>query len=67
MGTGELTAHLVMYKDILSSTSCIKAGVPQGSVLGPLFSFLYVNDDVSENMLSFCRLFADDNLSLIHI
>ena len=50
----------VMYKDILSSTSCIKAGVPQGSVLGPLLFLLYVND-VSENMLSFCRLFADDN------
>ena len=50
----------VMCNDILSSTSCIKAGVPQGSVLGPLLFILYVND-VSKNMLSFCRLFADDN------
>ena len=56
MGAGELTAHLVMYKDILSSTSCIKAGVPKGSVLGPLLSLLYVYD-FSEKMLSFCRLF----------
>ena len=49
-----------MYKDILSSTSCIIADVPQSSVLGPLLFILYIND-VSENMLSFCRLFADDN------
>ena len=49
-----------MHKDILSSTSCIIADVPQSSVLGPLLFILYVND-VSKNMLSFCRLFADDN------
>ena len=30
------------------------------SVLGPLLFLIYVND-VAQNMLSFCRLYADDN------
>ena len=53
--------HKVMYKNLLSPSNTINAGVLQGSVLGPLlFFFIYVND-VSENMLSMYRLFADDN------
>ena len=48
-----------MYKDLLSSKQDIFAGVLQGSVLGLLF-LTYVNN-VAVNMLSICRLFADDN------
>jgi hypothetical protein len=49
-----------MFKDQLSSSAGLNAGVTQGSLLGPLLFLIYVND-VAENMVSICRLFADDN------
>ena len=42
-----------------SQTATIHAGVPQGSILGPLLFILYINDIV-ENIGSSIRLFADD-------
>ena len=42
-----------------SSWSSISAGVSQGSVLGPLFFLLYINDQL-ENVSSDAKLFADD-------
>ena len=37
----------------------VKAGVPQGSILDPLFFLLYIND-LSENITSTVQIFEDD-------
>ena len=52
--------QFVQFNDCFSASKNITCGVPQGSILGPLFFLLYINDIANVSKLVDLILFADD-------
>ena len=58
-------SQFVMYNNSKSKTKFITHGVPQGSILGPLFFIVFMNDFSRAPNILFSILFADDTTIII--
>lgn len=56
----------VLLNDQASDWLPVKAGVLQGSILGPLFCLIYIND-LPDNLVSSIKLFADYTLLFLTV
>ena len=57
--SGSLPGYLVVINAICSDPVPVLPDVPQGSVLGPIFFLIFIND-LPDNINSTVCLFADD-------
>ena len=55
-----------LANNVLSEAMPVNCGVPQGSILGPLFFVLYINDVKKYIDDAEIRLYADDTVILSH-
>ena len=57
----------VVLNEQTSSWADLNAGIPQGSILDPLLSLIYIND-LADGLSSNAKLFADDTslFSVVH-
>ena len=56
----ESRSQYVCYNNTKSKIKNIEYGVPQGSILGPLFSIVFMNDFSNASKLFYTFFFADD-------
>jgi hypothetical protein len=52
--------QFVQFNNYCSNANNIRCGVPQGSILGPLFFLIYINDIIHVSKILDFVLFADD-------
>ena len=58
--------QVTVINNISSQKCSLQCGVPQGSILEPLLFLIYIHDLPDCNLMSDCRLFADDtNLTYV--
>ena len=52
-------SQVVRIGDIKSNHAKVTSGIPQGSILGPVLFTIFIND-LPDEVLSTCKIFADD-------